>query len=180
MIRLFWLTLPVPSFRDSLEINYLEHRYSSWNLCFLDRMTRIPDRSAGPEQVRSYIRRTLTSRHKTDDNLAEEAARSWRLGRGSELYDATLEYLQEIFGVDIGFCLFQSICEDRDNAWEKSLVGIICSCKFWQNVYIVRYRLMNFYIGMLYASAMFLLWSIITFFLGHRSSCKGSSLLSSV
>jgi hypothetical protein len=121
-------------------------------------MTRIPDRSAGPEQVRSYIRRTLTSRHKTDDNLAEEAARSWRLGRGSELYDATLEYLQEIFGVDIGFCLFQSICEDRDNAWEKSLVGIICN---W----------------MLYASAMFLLWSIITFFLGHRSSLSFPTLL---
>ncbi|KAE8140488.1 hypothetical protein BDV38DRAFT_239763 [Aspergillus pseudotamarii] len=116
-------------------------------------MTRIPDRSAGPEQVRSYIRQTLTAKHKTDDDFAAEAARAWRLGRGSELSDATLEYLQEIFGVDIGFCLFQSICEDRDNAWEHS------------------------YIGMLYCSAMFLLWSLITLFLGRRSNLSFPTLL---
>ncbi|KAB8222799.1 hypothetical protein BDV33DRAFT_56576 [Aspergillus novoparasiticus] len=121
-------------------------------------MTRIPDRSAGPEQVRNYIRQTLTSKHKTDDNFAEEAARSWRLGRGSELCDATLEYLQEIFGVDIGLCLFHSICEDRDDAWEQSLIGIICN---W----------------MLYGSAAFLLWSLIVLFLGRRPNLSFPTLL---
>lgn len=93
-------------------------------------MIQIPDRSAGLEQVRTYIRQTLTSKHKTDENFADEAARSWRLGRGSELHDATLEYLQKVFGVDIGLCLFNSIREDKEVTWEQSYIGIICNCKF--------------------------------------------------
>lgn len=93
-------------------------------------MGRIPDRSASPEQVRIYIIQTLTSKHKTSHTFAEEAARSWRLGRGSELHDATLQYLQDIFGVDIGLCLFRSIREDRDEVWQQSYVGVIYTCKF--------------------------------------------------
>ncbi|KAB8262970.1 hypothetical protein BDV32DRAFT_119805 [Aspergillus pseudonomiae] len=112
-------------------------------------MTRIPDRSAGPEQVRTYIRQTLTSKHKTEENFADEAARCWRLGRGSELHDATLEYLQKVFGVDIGLCLYNSVREDKEDAWEQSYIGFICN---WT----------------LYGSAAFLLWSLITYFLGHR------------
>ncbi|KAE8330718.1 hypothetical protein BDV39DRAFT_21496 [Aspergillus sergii] len=121
-------------------------------------MARLPDRSACPEQVRNCFIQTLTSKHKTDPNLAEEAARSWRFGRGSELHETTLKDLQEVFGVDVGLCLFQSIREDRDDAWERSYIGTFCN-------------------GMLYLSAAFLLWSITLYFSGYRTSLSFPLLL---
>ncbi|KAK6823944.1 hypothetical protein RU639_006598 [Aspergillus parasiticus] len=72
-------------------------------------MARLPDRSVCPEQVRNYIIQTLTSKHKTDPNFAEEAARSWQFGRGSELHETTLKDLQE------------------DDAWERSYIGTFCN-----------------------------------------------------
>ena len=108
-------------------------------------MTQIPDRSAGPEQVRTYIRQTLTSKHKTEENFADEAARCWRLGRGSELHDATLEYLQKVLGVDIGLCLYNSVREDKEDAWEQSYIGFICNCQILSQMCIVSYRRINSY-----------------------------------
>ena len=91
-------------------------------------MARIPNRSATHEEVRIYIAQTLISKHNAGHDFAEDTARSWRLGRGSELHDAKLEYFQEIFGVDAGLCLFQNVCEDRDDAWKQSGIGVICFC----------------------------------------------------
>ncbi|KAB8235520.1 uncharacterized protein BDW43DRAFT_35153 [Aspergillus alliaceus] len=116
-------------------------------------MSRVPDRSACPKEVRSYIVQTLTSKHKTDQHFAEEAARLWRVGRGSELHDTTLKYFQEIFGVDVGLCLFQSVREDRDEVWERSYTGIIHS---W----------------MIYGSSAYVFWSLIVSNLGGFTSCK--------
>ncbi|KAE8393660.1 hypothetical protein BDV23DRAFT_180424 [Aspergillus alliaceus] len=114
-------------------------------------MSRVPDRSACPKEVRSYIVQTLTSKHKTDQHFAEEAARLWRVGRGSELHDTTLKYFQEIFGVDVGLCLFQSVREDRDEVWERSYTGIIHS---W----------------MIYGSSAYVFWSLIVSNLGGFTS----------
>lgn len=101
-------------------------------------MTRIPNRSATPEEVRIYIAQTLISKHNAGDDFAEYTARSWRLGRGSELHDVKLEYFQEIFGVEVGLCLFQSVSEDRDDAWKQSVVGVICFCKLLRfNQYVL-------------------------------------------
>ncbi|CDM32822.1 hypothetical protein EN45_042060 [Penicillium chrysogenum] len=94
-------------------------------------MARIPNRSATYEEVRIYIAQTLISKYNAGHDFAEDTARSWRLGRGSELYDAKLEYFQEVFGMDTGLCLFQSVCEDRDNAWKQSVIGVIC---FWMTI----------------------------------------------
>jgi hypothetical protein len=93
-------------------------------------MPRLPPRSANAEEIRSYIRQTLTTKYHADQSLADEAALSWRIGRGSELHDVPLNYFQQVFGVDVGLCLYQSVCEDLHAAWEQSRVGIACDCKF--------------------------------------------------
>ena len=91
-------------------------------------MTRIPDRSATSEEVRRYIVQALKSKQNVSPDFAEEAAQSWRLGRGSELHDAKLEYFQKLFGVEIGFCIYKNVCEDKDLAWKESSLGFACRC----------------------------------------------------
>lgn len=92
-------------------------------------MARIPNRSASPEEVRIYIMQALISKHTASHEFAEETARLWRLGRGSELHDAKLGYFQQLFGVEVGLCLFRSVCEDRQDAWAQSPIGRLCNRK---------------------------------------------------
>ncbi|KAL5362423.1 hypothetical protein BJX96DRAFT_153915 [Aspergillus floccosus] len=87
-----------------------------------------PNNSASKEEIRDYVTRTLVFKFDTSSDFATEHARRWRLGRGSEFLNASLEYLQSIFGVDVGFCLFQSIRDDRDESWQQSFAGIISNC----------------------------------------------------
>ncbi len=99
-------------------------------------MARIPDQSASAAQVRYYITQTLVARYHLDATAAEETAQAWKLGRGAELHDASTGYLQELFGVEAGFCLSRSILEDRDGAWESSIVGRVLYCKLFRDLTI--------------------------------------------
>lgn len=92
-------------------------------------MIQIPNRSASPEEVRIYITQALISKHNASHEFAEETARLWRLGRGSELHDAELGYFQQLFGVEAGLLIFRSVCEDRQDAWARSPIGRLCNCK---------------------------------------------------
>ncbi|KAL4883843.1 hypothetical protein BJY04DRAFT_183336 [Aspergillus karnatakaensis] len=114
-------------------------------------MSQIPSRSADAEEVRNYIRHALITKYQADKSLAEEAASSWRLGRGRELHDLSLEYFQQLLGVEVGLCVFASVCEDQNQAWERSLLGNICS-------------------GMLYGSTGSVLFSTARIFFGHSPS----------
>lgn len=98
--------------------------YSVWKMA-LD----IPDRSASAENVRRFIADILVSDYDTDRDFAGETARAWQIGRGAELHDARLKYFEDIFGAEIGFCLYRSILEARDEQWQSSHIGILFKCK---------------------------------------------------
>lgn len=91
-------------------------------------MTKLPVRSASAAEVREYIAQVLLSRYNADREVAEEAARSWRLGLGAEIHDASLEFFQQVFGAEIGFCLYRGILDDREQAYELSLRGKFVLC----------------------------------------------------
>lgn len=93
-------------------------------------MSSLPKASDNEEEVKSYIIHTLISKYGTSPDFASQCAQRWQLGRGSELLSARLEYLQEIFGTDVGFCLFQSICEDEDASWQHSVASFFSESKF--------------------------------------------------
>lgn len=89
----------------------------------------IPDRSASAEDVRRFIADVLVSDYDTDRDFAGETARAWQIGRGAELHDARLKYFEDVFGAEIGFCLYKSILEARDKEWQSSHIGILFKCK---------------------------------------------------
>ncbi|KAE9381948.1 hypothetical protein N431DRAFT_458499 [Stipitochalara longipes BDJ] len=87
---------------------------------------RLPAPSAGPSEVRACISRVLVaSQHDTSSDLADEIANKWRLGRGSELRDASVESFQGIFGNFNGWLLYRIVREDELQDWHQSLVGMI-------------------------------------------------------
>ncbi|KAL4785969.1 hypothetical protein BJX76DRAFT_322681 [Aspergillus varians] len=90
------------------------------------KLPKIPDPSATPEEVRSYLTHILTTKYTTDPEFAKEASASWKIGRGAELHSGNLAYFQQIFGNEVGFCLFQTVLEARQKAWQNSYLGIAC------------------------------------------------------
>ncbi|KAI9371088.1 hypothetical protein BJX61DRAFT_512763 [Aspergillus egyptiacus] len=115
-------------------------------------MVEIPDRSASAAEVRSYITEILISRYNADRELAEETACSWQLARGAELHDASLKVFQDVFGAEVGFCLYRSVLDDRDVAFEASLVGKSL-----------------FYLHM--GSVLWLVWTLARMRLGESETC---------
>lgn len=91
--------------------------------------TDIPDRSAHAAHVRRFITDVLVSDYYTDPNFASETARAWRIGRGSELHDAKQKYFEDLFGAEMGFCLYRSVLEAREKAWQDSRIGVLITCK---------------------------------------------------
>ncbi|KAL3490656.1 hypothetical protein BJX62DRAFT_206843 [Aspergillus germanicus] len=92
----------------------------------LKKSPKIPDRSATTEDVRSYLTQILTEKYAAHPEFAEEACASWKLGRGAELHDANLEYFQQLFGNEVGFCLHRKVLEAKQKAWQNSYAGIAC------------------------------------------------------
>jgi hypothetical protein len=92
----------------------------------LKKSPKIPDRFATTEEVRSYLTQILTEKYTAHPEFAEEACASWKLGRGAELHDANLEYFQQIFGNEVGFCLYGKVLKARQKAWQNSYAGIAC------------------------------------------------------
>ncbi|KAJ0414660.1 hypothetical protein BJY00DRAFT_294632 [Aspergillus carlsbadensis] len=86
----------------------------------------IPDRSAPTEEVRGYLTQILTEKYAAHSEFAEASCASWKLGRGAELHDGNLEYFQQIFGNEVGFCLFREVLKARQKAWRNSYAGIAC------------------------------------------------------
>ncbi|CEL08564.1 hypothetical protein ASPCAL11713 [Aspergillus calidoustus] len=92
----------------------------------LKKSPKILDRFATTEEVRSYLTQILTEKYTAHPEFAEEACASWKLGRGAELHDANLEYFQQIFGNEVGFCLYGNVLKARQKAWQDSYAGIAC------------------------------------------------------
>lgn len=91
--------------------------------------TDIPGRSANAAHVRRFITDVLVSDYYTDPTFASETARAWRIGRGSELHDAKQKYFEDLFGAEIGFCLYRSVLEARDKTWQSSRIGVLITCR---------------------------------------------------
>lgn len=89
---------------------------------------KLPSPSAGPSEVRAYIKQALISKQETTAEFAEETAQRWRVGRGSELRRAKSSLLETLFGSDVGQCLFQAIREDEIDDWKHSLIGVLITC----------------------------------------------------
>jgi hypothetical protein len=70
------------------------------------------------------------SQRDTTSDAAIEAASLWRLGRGSELRDASVQVFKSIFGDFIGWFLFRIVHEDELEDWQQSTVGMISFCEF--------------------------------------------------
>jgi hypothetical protein len=90
---------------------------------------KLPARSAGPIEIRAYIARVLMSKHDISSELADETANLWRLGRGSELRDASVRVFEGIFGDFNGWLLYRIVHEDELEDWQQSIIGIISFCK---------------------------------------------------
>lgn len=99
-------------------------------------MAPIPDPSASSAQVRYYITQILIAKYHLEHTSAEQTARAWKIGRGAELQDASFEYLQQLLGVEVGFCLSKSILDDRDEAWVRSIIGRFLYCKLFHDLTI--------------------------------------------
>jgi hypothetical protein len=84
--------------------------------------------SASPNEVRAYLVRVLTSQDISAD-VADEIAKKWRLGRGSDLHDASIAFLQGIFGKSDGWMLYRIVQEDALKDWQQSTLGILTFCK---------------------------------------------------
>ena len=98
---------------------------------------KLPARSAGPDEVRAYIVRVLMTQRDTTSDAANETASLWRLGRGSELRDASVQVFKSIFGNYTGWFLYRIVHEDELEDWQQSTVGMIsfceCLCSFANN-----------------------------------------------
>ncbi|RFU23632.1 hypothetical protein B7463_g12706, partial [Scytalidium lignicola] len=86
---------------------------------------KLPARSAGPDEVRAYIVRVLMSQHDITSDAANETAGLWRLGRGSELRDASVQVFKSIFGDYTGWFLFRIVHENELEDWQQSAIGMI-------------------------------------------------------
>ncbi|KAL3465580.1 hypothetical protein BJX64DRAFT_252693 [Aspergillus heterothallicus] len=84
----------------------------------------LPPRTATANEVRAFLTETLITKYNfADENLAEAATENWRVGRGAELHDASLEYFQQLFGVEVGFCLHRSVGEEKKKVNVRSPEG---------------------------------------------------------
>lgn len=90
---------------------------------------KLPAPSAGPNEVRAYIARVLMSKHDAASDFAEEISNLWRLGRGSELREAPVNYFKKVFGDETGWFLFRIVREDELEDWQRSTVGLVSFCK---------------------------------------------------
>lgn len=91
-------------------------------------MPKLPAPSAGVNEVRAYLVRVLMSQDISAD-VADEIANKWRLGRGSELHDASRAFLQDIFGNYNGWMLYRIVQEDALEDWQQSPIGIVTFCE---------------------------------------------------
>lgn len=122
------LSIPPPSLPSLLSVSTTTIQDPNSSTAF--RMTiQVPDRSATAPDIRRFIAQVLESEYDTDPDFASQIAGAWRIGRGSELHDAKLEYFQQVFGVEIGFCLFRSVLEARDKQWQNSRTAALFTCK---------------------------------------------------
>ena len=90
---------------------------------------KLPASSAGPNEVRAYIAEVLMSKQDATPDVAEEIANLWRLGRGSELRDASVKAFKAIFGDYNGWFLFRIVHEDVVEDWQQSTIGVISYCE---------------------------------------------------
>lgn len=88
----------------------------------------LPAPSAGPNEVRAYLVRVLMSQDISAD-VADEIANKWGLGRGSDLRDASIAFLQGIFGKSNGWMLYRIVQKDALEDWQQSTIGILAFCK---------------------------------------------------
>ena len=91
-------------------------------------MPKLPALSAGVNEVRAYLVRVLMSQDISAD-VADEIANKWRLGRGSELHDASRAFLQDIFGKSNGWMLYRIVQEDALEDWQQSTIGLLTFCE---------------------------------------------------
>ncbi|PMD16012.1 hypothetical protein NA56DRAFT_608299 [Hyaloscypha hepaticicola] len=87
-------------------------------------MPKLPAPSAGVKEVRAYLVQVPMSQDISAD-VADEIANKWRLGRGSELHDASRTFLQDIFGNYNGWMLYRIVEEDALEDWQQSPIGIV-------------------------------------------------------
>ncbi|KAL3475841.1 hypothetical protein BJX99DRAFT_229059 [Aspergillus californicus] len=100
-----------------------------------------PSYSATPEGIRNYFIQVLKTKYNATDDVAEKAVSPWQLGRGKELHETSQTYFKDLFGPEIGLCLYRSVKEDRSKTYERSLVGRGC-------------------LGMLLLSVIYVFWSL--------------------
>ena len=90
-------------------------------------MPKLPALSAGVNEVRAYLVRVLMSQDISAD-VADRIANKWRLGRGSELHDASRAFFQDIFGNYNDWRLYRIVQEDALEDWQQSTIGILTFC----------------------------------------------------
>ncbi|BCS27782.1 uncharacterized protein APUU_60830A [Aspergillus puulaauensis] len=102
----------------------------------------IPDRSASSADVRRFITDVLVSDYDAEPDFASETASAWRIGRGTELHDANQRYFVDIFGVEIGVCLYRSVLNAREKQRQNSRTGILFK---WAHLSVPILAIWNFY-----------------------------------
>lgn len=93
-------------------------------------LPKFPAQAAGPSEIRTYILQVLMTQDGTTSEVANEIANLWRVGRGSELRDASVQLFKEIFGSYTGWFLYRIVHEEILADWKRSTVGIISFRKY--------------------------------------------------
>ncbi|KAJ5201343.1 uncharacterized protein N7498_006006 [Penicillium cinerascens] len=88
-------------------------------------MGKIPRRSAGPKQVRTYLIHTLVHKHDVTSEIAQATANLWKFGRSDDLRKSSKMDFVRVFGKEIGPFLYASVDEDKYAEWRASTSGII-------------------------------------------------------
>ncbi len=87
-----------------------------------------PDRSATPKQVREYLMQTLIANHDVPASQARELSLRWEYGRGSDLRDANVSLMDELFGASLGRYLLNSVHDDEYREWRQSTAAVVDRC----------------------------------------------------
>ncbi|KAL5343367.1 hypothetical protein BJX70DRAFT_353964 [Aspergillus crustosus] len=80
-------------------------------------MSQFPDPSASAAEIRNYNLLHPRLNLQCTPRACRQYCKPVEIGLGSEFHDAKLVYFQQIFGPEIGFCLFRTVFNAKDGAW---------------------------------------------------------------
>lgn len=84
-----------------------------------------PDKSASPNQIRSFLAQLLVTKHDMSADEAQAVAESWKMGRGSHFLEANYDTFKRVFGEAIGPYLYRTVWDMDDELWRQTTAATV-------------------------------------------------------